>query len=379
MKIGILTFHSSINTGSILQAFCVYNILKTNFPNSHVEIINLIPLNREISEWRFIKLKPPFIKLKAINKYFSSRSFIAKNIKLSKRVYYTNLNKQIEYINKQNYDFIITGSDTVWMHSVKFKWQLPTIYYLHQSMDAKKISIAASIDPLIDKAPFLMQKDSLKAIFDSYSLLTVRDSITENMLNKIGVEKSERIADPTFLYDFEKHLNIKSNKDYNTKKRNVLVWLSGKKLEELTKQFLKKILNNPIFLSTDIPLPSKECYILNDLNQYANIDIIITDRFHRSIFALKLSSALVINVERESKNPFPESKGRDLFNCIGTPQYCIRYDTGKENEYLNSIKELINEETYDKYIYREKMLKIYINENKNKWQNLISKTDKDII
>jgi hypothetical protein len=377
MKIGILTFHSSINPGSVLQAYCVYNLLKESFPNSNVEIINLVPLNREISEWNFISKKPPFIKWNSIQKYKSIRKFIKNNTHLSKRVYYSNMNAQIRYLNKQKYDFVFTGSDTVWVHSSKFKGLLPTIYFLPLEIEAKKISIAASVDPLIDERYYLDRKNELKAILNTYSLITVRDKTTKCLLQKLDVQSAQCIADPTMLFDFELSLNIKIDKIFKKEKRKVMIWLPDAKLEAFTKKIIASVLNNPVFVSKNTKTLNKENYITKLLNSYSEIDIIITDRFHRSIFGVKLTSALVINIERESKNPVSgSSKGHDLFTSIGIPEYSIRYEKKYEDQYKDKIIKLILAYNEEMFLKREQLLKAYIHANQRKWKKLMSETFK---
>jgi len=370
MKIGILTFHSSINPGSILQAYCVYQLLKNSYPESTIELIDLVPYNREISEWNFFSKKPPFLKVQSIQKYKSARNFIKKNIPLSDRCYYRKLSSQIKYINKQNYDYILTGSDTVWMHSSKLDNLLPSIYFLPNGINSKKISIAATVDPLRSKEIYLSKIDVLKPLFSDYKSITVRDNFTQELMLELGVSNVNRIADPTLLFEFERKLNIPTNKIFNESRKNVIVWLADKKLEEITKYNLKKV-PNVKFLSKEITISKGEDYIIKELSRYPNADIVITDRFHRSIFALKLSSALVINIEREEKNPVPTSKGRDLFNSIGISEYCIRYEHNNNEKYIEDLMVLINNYTIDKYEEREQLLRSFILKNKNTWQNII--------
>ena len=40
MKIGILTFHQSVNNGAVMQAYSLSKRLKSEYPNDEIEIIN---------------------------------------------------------------------------------------------------------------------------------------------------------------------------------------------------------------------------------------------------------------------------------------------------------------------------------------------------
>ena len=40
MKIGILTFHQSVNNGAVMQAYSLSKRLKREYPDDEIEIIN---------------------------------------------------------------------------------------------------------------------------------------------------------------------------------------------------------------------------------------------------------------------------------------------------------------------------------------------------
>jgi len=373
MKIGILTFHSSINPGSVLQAYCVFKLLVESFPRSHVEIINLVPYNREIREWNFFSKSFPFIRKDNITQYLSIRRFVRKHLNLSKRRYYRNLNEQIKYINKQNYNLIFTGSDTIWMNSEKLDNALPSIYFLPKEITAKKVSIAASVDPLIDETPYMEKKKTLKELFDKFLFITVRDKMTYTLLEKIEIPQILQIADPTLLYNFESSLNYPIKKMFSrNNKMKTMIWVTDK----IVSNRIKEILSNK-YKTIELVISDTKGFGINYLTRvmhgYQDLDIVITDRFHRSIFALKLSSALVINIERESKNPIPISKGRDLFQSIGIPKYCVRFDSKSKDNFAEELVELIDNYDNNEFIKREEKLDSYINTNKKNWKDLIAK------
>ncbi|UCS92956.1 polysaccharide pyruvyl transferase family protein [Echinicola marina] len=372
MKIGILTFHYSINPGSVIQAYCVYHLLKNGFPNAKVEIINLIPANREKIERDFFSKKPPFIRHRKIIRYNSVRKFIKNYLPFSEFCNQEDLTKQIEFINKQAYDLIFTGSDTVWMHSDKFDYQLPNIYFLPKGIKAKKASIAASVDPLKDDNEFFNHKHMLSQILNEYKIILVRDSATFNLLKKMGVKKTNQIADPTFLYDFEKDLKLVINKSPDIKKKNVLIGVTDKYIAQNIKSLLKDHSDQYLFIQRKKSLSLFDDHIIDQLNVYSKIDILITDRFHGSIFAMKLSNTLVINIERYNKNPHPNGKGRDLFTRIGIPEYCIRLDRDNQEEFRKNLLGLIDHWDRNAFLRREDLLKDFIHANKAIWQSSLA-------
>ncbi|WP_186756779.1 polysaccharide pyruvyl transferase family protein [Echinicola salinicaeni] len=377
MKIGILTFHYSINPGSVMQTYCVYNLLKSGIPNAAVEVINLIPSKRENIEREFFSKKPPFIRHRKIVRYNSIRKFIKNNVPLSELSNHNDLSKQIDFINKQDYDLIFTGSDTVWMYSDKLDNILPNIYFLPDGIKAQKASIAASVDPLPNNHEFLNKKDTLSQILNQYKIVLVRDKVTFELLKEIGVKRPNYIADPTLLYDFEKDLKLQINKSSEIKKKIVLIGVTDEAIARNIKSLLKEHADNYIFIKRKKSLSLFDDHVIDQLNIYSKIDILITDRFHGSIFAMKLSNTLVINIERYNKNPFPNGKGRDLFSRIGIPEYCVRLEKDNHIEFNKNLLHLIDNWDKTELQRRENLLQGFIDNNKAIWQNALSLLSKE--
>jgi polysaccharide pyruvyl transferase WcaK-like protein len=370
MKIGILTFHYMINQGSVLQAYCVYKLLKIRFPTAAIEIINLVPKNRGKREKNFFKKKPPFIRWKFLAKYKSMREFLKSRVPFSPFCDSIDLDEQIKFINAQNYNIVFSGSDTVWMDSEKLNHILPHIYFLPRGIYAKKNTIAASLDPLKSRERYFQARSELDLILKGIDNILVRDKITYDIIKELGDYPIQQIADPTILYPFEKELKLNINKKGKIGRERVHVSFGDKKMKHKIQSLL---LDTGLFEIVEFRERShffKGDHILDYLNEYANVEFLITDRFHRSIFALKLSSALIINVEHYLKNPLRNSKGRDLFNKIGMPEYCVRYDQGKEDKLVSSIVSLVNAWNKEKLEKRENQFASFILENQNIWKSL---------
>ncbi len=373
MKIGILTFHYSINPGSVIQAYCVYKLLKKSFPHAIVEIINLIPANREDNERQFFGMAPPFLKYRKLLKYQSIRNFIKRKTRLSPHSSEMDLKKQIKFVNSQQYDVIFTGSDTVWMYSEKLNNLLPSIYFLPQELNARKFSISASVDPLINEYKYMEKQGLLLEIFNYYEGLYVRDNVTFDLLKNIGVNQVQKLADPSLLYEFEEDLKIKKDKKKDIQKKVVSIWVTDKEISNYLKNTLSEKFPFLTFIDRKKYVKLLDDHVIEDLNQYHKIDILITDRFHRSIFAMKLSNALVINIERYNKNPISKSKGRDLLTDIGIPEFCLRIEKDNLDSFEKKLFHLIESWDKQKFKFRDHLLEEYIEKNKSVWQNAMDK------
>ena len=62
-RIGLLTYHRSVNDGSIMQAWCLYQLLQRELPGARVEIVDYMPssLYRRHVRLALYDLHPPFL------------------------------------------------------------------------------------------------------------------------------------------------------------------------------------------------------------------------------------------------------------------------------------------------------------------------------
>lgn len=231
VKIGILTFHKSINNGAFLQCFSLANRIQADFPQTKVEVIDYAT-QRVFNNYDY-SLMGYFLELKAILKNHGfmtmSKALIIKLVNLIKNPkYLEQLRKRTEafkstwsqlplsaysditddYLKAFNdiqgiYNLIIVGSDCVWEY---LTYPFPNIYFLNGLSDVVKMSYAATSDRMhYDKI-----SDSDKKYIDEsmkqFSYVGIRDIATQNFLYAIN----ERIhlhhnCDPTILLDIESY------------------------------------------------------------------------------------------------------------------------------------------------------------------------------
>lgn len=348
----------------------MYQLLKKKHPTADIEIIDLIPKNRGDNEKNFYRKLPPFIRFDSLARFRSMRRFWKNRVKFSPRSESMDTNEQIEFINSLNYDAIFTGSDTVWMHSDKLNYVLPHIYFLPEGIKAKKYAIAASADPLKSKKPYIDKATQLLKTLENYEAILIRDRLTYNLMQELGVPKIQDICDPTLLFPFEDSLGIRVDKSRSLEKKKVHIHLGNKTAKKAIRVLLERTGRFEFVEFEEKSALFSGDHIVDYLNEYADIQILITDRFHRSIFAMKLSKALVINVEHFAKNPTPNSKGRDLFSKIGLPKYCVRYEKDGEDDLLNNILSLVEQWDEESFQVREKNLRQFIADNQLVWESL---------
>ena len=204
MKIGILTYHRSVNEGSVIQAYCLQQLVQSLVPKASVEIIDYRPSVVEKRDFRkLFSRHPPFVNLNQWNKRKILHLFLHRHCTLSQHKCQTDdLGKARQFVVEQKYDAIIVGSDTVWRvrHNIG-DLLAPNIYYLPDIHDPKKIAFAASFD-LTDRmllnAP---RRRELARMIRDFDFISVRDEMSLRYLKEFGLKdkKFTFMPDPTLL------------------------------------------------------------------------------------------------------------------------------------------------------------------------------------
>lgn len=207
MKIGILTHHFIANFGAFLQAYALQEALKKEFPNDDVMIINYIHLKHSIinnggwfryyvnreSIWAWWeKKKLPFTFWKARHEH----------MQLSHLCY------SAKGVNKEHFDVIVVGSDEVWNFSDP---KSDAAIKFGAGLDCKHlISYAPSVgNSTADDVPHYVV-DGIKR----FAAISVRDSMGQDLVERITGHKPLKVLDPTFLSNFPKETVKLPNDNY---------------------------------------------------------------------------------------------------------------------------------------------------------------------
>lgn len=116
MRIGILTFHRSINYGAFMQCYALSHELMSRYPEHQVEVIDFEYL-RKHNMYKAPMKNIPF----GLEYYFKYQRFQSdlKRLPLSSKTFITeNTEDLCDFISK-NYDIVIVGSDAVWAYQGK--------------------------------------------------------------------------------------------------------------------------------------------------------------------------------------------------------------------------------------------------------------------
>ncbi len=182
MKIGILTFHRSINYGAFMQCYSLSQRLMRDFPQHTIEVIDY---NSGIIQDYYdkqIETSDPATAEKLSQRAEAFRQVLS-HLPLSRRQLVGDSCEEVAQWLNEEYDAVIVGSDAVWNWIIR---GFPNPYFL-KDYKGLKLSYAASAHGQRFRTMTTEQKAYLKEAFGEFYYLGVRDSNTEEMV---------RFADP---------------------------------------------------------------------------------------------------------------------------------------------------------------------------------------
>ncbi len=217
MKIGILTFHRSINNGAVLQCYSLLKRIQKDFPNIDVEVIDyqMKKIDSLYDGSFFHHLKQGNIKSKIVFlremlkhknklkdekiKYNVFRDSVDSNIKLSSfHCISDEYDELVCYINK-NIDILVVGSDAIWNFQVR---GYPNPYLPGLDIKCIKLSYAASCYGMDFDNFVSNNKNQLRESLTDFKYIGVRDYPTECFVKKIDPAlELHHNCDPTCFLD----------------------------------------------------------------------------------------------------------------------------------------------------------------------------------
>lgn len=337
MNIGMITFHTPINYGAVLQAYALQQVYQKMGHNA--EIIDYctpklkgnyrtIELPRTLKSWLIFPLQITHLgkKMRKIKKFIDFRK---NNLVLTRQYLCTD-----DLVNNTpEYDVYSTGSDQVF--NVRRPLDEKKVFYLGFTQ-GKKISYAASF------GKSNISKQDIKEIGDylrDFSWISIREQYGCDIVNKaLPEKKAYKVVDPVFLITREQWHSLAMQ--YKRKKvpSKYILLFDLKRIKEsfMYADELSKKLGLPVVCITNHDVVHLKCrkVIIRDagptefLYLMNGAECIITDSFHGVAFsiimeknfiftditdsnerALELLGMLQIRSQcylQELKNPIPE-------------------------------------------------------------------------
>lgn len=352
-KIAILTFHKSINYGSVLQTWALCNILK----KYEVEVIDYEPEKYKYlySLFRPVHLSRPYnirynmyrlidcVSLwNQINKF---KVFRNEKLNLVHPCTYNNCDYNKIF---SDYDAIITGSDQIWnVRAI----DCDPIFFLPFKFDGIKIAYACSINDM----DFTENKvdDELRANILDYNFISLRELSGVKKLSEFINHKKivYNTLDPTLFNTKEDFMTITSPRIiecpyiflYN-------VWSNTAGVEAAKK--ISKIFNLPVYTavtrlgsmsirkieSNGIHVAKKDTSPEDFLSLICYSDFVITESFHGTAFSLIFEKQFIsINDTDNAGNRKNDERLESILEIMGLSNRYITVEEIDEFDFFSKI------------------------------------------
>ena len=298
-KIGILTFHKSINYGSVLQSWALSKVISKRFV---VEIIDYEPQNyeflyanyRQWNSWNNIKYNLGRMPLSSAlnNQQQLFKKFRDKQLPLSRKKYNYNNGCDI----KEEYKGIVVGSDQVWNIRAK---DCDPIFFLPFNYSGNKVSYACSINDT-DYTEKNLPSNLASEICD-FDFISIREESGKNKLEQFIAKQKKvyTLLDPTLLCNSSEYDSLLNDRIVDGKYIFLYnVWTSEVGIQAA--KFLSEKLNMPVYTIMtasnvkEINLLKKSGILVDTvrtspsdfLNFFKYASYIVTESFHGTAFSL---------------------------------------------------------------------------------------------
>ena len=293
-RVGIITFFSNCNYGSVLQAYALLQYLEDKGYNT--EIIDYLDSNnrfnlkmkiKTISNRLGVLLTHPNMleaTLKGKNKAMKSVTMLPNDtISMYKKFIEQYLNPfRGKYHRANDFDAFICGSDQIWQISAP---GLSSIFFLRFTTQKKRIAYAASLGSV--SVPQYNAKRFIKYI-NEFSSISVRENASKKLIKDFCNQEATHVLDPTLLvgksFWNKKTINYEIRSDY------ILCYFLDKCTEADNIITLAQSTNLQVFwIETGIDSPNGAKKISPSPFEFValikNAKYIITDSFHACCFS----------------------------------------------------------------------------------------------
>ena len=344
MKILVITFTGGLNPGTYMQALGVKTALLRLWPDADVDFLNFY--NFKEGNAYGARGKKDAILNTILQKGYAAYRLLRYNKLRSKNFRYTQRIDLFHYSEQdvemlKKYDLIVIGSDTI---LEKAYGKDGCICLNWMPLEIPKIYFAASASP----ANFKGTKQ-LKDVAEKASFIGLRDDLTINFFEQeLGVDPSRIIKqpDPSFFLNIDSlditdsmRRRLKSEENYALYNFSSNFPLR-KELADGIRSCGYKVVTTAYSPYSDICFPKVNALEWAGLFKY--MDIIVTERFHDSVFGLRNGKPVVaIDWDPNRFSSDGDSKTLRILQDYGMEQFHFNLATDSQLvQVVESIKNI---------------------------------------
>lgn len=292
MKIGLLTYYGDLNCGTNLQAYASLKAIREHYPHAHTEIIPFHGFRNRIrpylSDATITSLLKDWRRIKSYKKFRQEELGVVNDNTI------TDIEQALQFIKNQQYDLIFIGADTLLeLDRLPQESQDITAYWLSPDIPSHKILLAASCKNVEYNKLHPTQKEKLGKAIASFDAMGVRDITTYDLLTHYVDESRIRlIPDPTFALDIDYTPIEQYLKAHNIAIPTKSICFHTYRTDGWAKACAEQLKQKGYTIVSLRPARWADIVLnglspLEQLGVYRYFSLIITHRFHDSIFALK--------------------------------------------------------------------------------------------
>lgn len=360
-KVGILSMQRIKNYGSFLQSYGLKMMLEkigheVEFVDYHVEA-PIIKEDDEIVLKKYDRLQKTLKVLRGEEPFIQKIQYIIHKKNFGKK-YYKLLNLTEEYNYTPELDTLVIGSDEVFncIQSNKNVGYSMELFGKNNNAD-KLITYAASFgNTTLNKIEKFSKEKELGGLLSRFDSISVRDSNSGEVVEKISDKKVEYHLDPVLAYDYMNECKlipkIKTNEKY------ILVYAYSGRISREESKVIKNYAKKRKLKVYSIGGAQKcadrfiDCSPFEVLSYFENAELIITDTFHGSIFSVITHNNFVTLIRKSVGNAYGnEEKLTDLLKRLNLESRMI-YNI---NELSNKLEQRIDYKKTDEILSQERI------------------------
>lgn len=328
MKIGIITFHNSIDYGSILQSWALQKELK--LLGEEPIIINYKCVDKLEKDKAFILRKDFKENIQEVKNFIYKLNRNRKMYSFMKREYVLTKKKykyleEMESLEKE-FPLFICGSDEIWNYN---STKLDTAYFLNFIRNSKKkVAYGASFAmEEINKS----YKFQYKNLLNSIEYISVRENSGKKLIKEIIDRDSTVVLDPTLLLNKNQWMLISSDEYKNTRVEEKYILLYtlnnspeiinyAKYLKRLFGYKLIKVCTSSWDYKNSKDRKGEKGYesILPSPKEFLNLinraECIITDSFYGVAFSINFNKPFYVYLGEEYNRRYLQGESLTQFN-----------------------------------------------------------------
>lgn len=304
MKIGILTYHRTLNYGACLQALAIRLLLEKMghevyyvdyWPDYHQRMYSIF-------SWNTFVRKGLKGKISYIVRFFKKYKYKKERIDCFDKFHKTHTYPYCKPVIEQ-YDAIIYGSDQIWRKQKDLDDFNPWYFASNKKSAKKHISYSASMGKLPTESIDIIKIKNFAANFDSIS---VREQDLCDFLIKLGYKDTVQTVDPTLLLGMDIWRKMLPSKPKDCKKYVLVyaLWDNIFDMDQVSK-FAKNIDCEVRVIRGEATTPNSYYNITSAdpfefLSLISNAEYVFPSSFHGTVFSIIFEKQFYASIQVNS-------------------------------------------------------------------------------